>query len=219
MNDPHPALDGATTALQKRIEELTAALESKTRESFSWESDYRGLEDKCRERDDKFEAAESEVARLREERETLRLAVEAGRLLIATERAAREQAEADRDQRIADLTREWSAHAMTRQELKASRAAHEKAMGERDTALERVKELERACYSDGHGAHAEDLLKLRAAESALASLRTDYDACHRQHEQCMKLLELAEVQLREHPRIHALVREMLTKGELPEGSV
>lgn len=62
-----------------------------------------------------------------------------------------------------------------------------------------------------------DLCK-HTAEKALADMQADWDACHRQHEQCMKLLEICEQQ-RLPPDVGELVREMLSKGELPEGSL
>lgn len=282
----------------RRIEELTAELESKTRESFSWESEYRGLEDLCKLGDDKLEAAEAEVARLRlllQGHEALEPQVKYLRAELATERAAREQERQLKENTLGNCMM---------------------LLGERDTALARVKELEEVnsrviadcrkyehdyaaaetalasargllektpmpdpdgegptnaqvelwaqfvhdmadlLYGSGLASHPSpapvaapcagcaawreaydpspfgpqtpdevsvflrerDHVNGQCAALKIAQVQKDYDACHRQHEQCMKLLELCEQQ-RLPLDIGELVREMLAKGELPEGSL
>lgn len=47
--------------------------------------------------------------------------------------------------------------------------------------------------------------------------RRNWEACHRQHEQCMKLLEKCSLRL-SPGNLRDLVREMLSNGELPEGT-
>ena len=49
-----------------------------------------------------------------------------------------------------------------------------------------------------------------------AELRKNWDACHRQHEQCMKLLTKAMPHLAGLP-VYDLIDEMLERGELPKG--
>lgn len=49
------------------------------------------------------------------------------------------------------------------------------------------------------------------------ALRANYDACHRQHEQCMKLLQRVRPYAPRHCKLDQLICEMLEKGELPEG--
>lgn len=46
--------------------------------------------------------------------------------------------------------------------------------------------------------------------------KKEWEACHRQHEQCMKLLEKCSLRL-SPGNLRDLVREMLSNGELPEG--
>ena len=53
------------------LRECRAELESKTRESFSWESEYRGIEDKMKEQDDALDSARADLATARDARERL----------------------------------------------------------------------------------------------------------------------------------------------------
>lgn len=139
--------------LERRIEELTAELEQERRKYLDMvEHNARNVL-----------AAESEVARLRDRLEAA----------LATERAAREQAEATvsrlraRENSVAD-------------QIEASQAAYVRSLqGERNTALARVKELENETYIQKNELKHVDRLyrarvsELEAAESALA------DAQHR----------------------------------------
>jgi hypothetical protein len=84
------------------------------------------------------------------------------RAALATEREARERAEKEASQYKLRFEKTAKSH-------EAANAHLKRAERERDTALARVEDLERVCYSDGRGMHAEDLLKLQAAETALAS--------------------------------------------------
>lgn len=119
--------------------------------------------------------AQSEVARLREELKVSQDSADSWRRArdslftdLATERTAREKAEAE----AAGRKDERDIHYRLRQQAES----------DRDTALGRVKDLERACYSDGHGMHAEDLLKLGAAETALASARAKLERLEQRSE-------------------------------------
>lgn len=73
-------------------------------------------------------------------------------------------AQQDTERHIADLTREWSAHEMTRRELAASRAAHEKAMAERDHLRKQiriaVRKLEQDLEFGERSAYVEEALEL-----------------------------------------------------------
>lgn len=61
-------------------------------------------------------------------------------------------------------------------------------------------------------------LRLADAQDRIIKVSDDYDACHRQHEQCMKLLERCSFVLLPSP-LRDWVRLMLSKGELPEGTL
>lgn len=112
--DPHPALDGATTALQRRIEELTAELRVT-------EAGHAATKEALKQTDCALateRAAHAEARELCHRWETARNA----------ERAAREQAES----------------ALERMTTSRNTSEHTRIMAERerDTALARVKELE-----------------------------------------------------------------------------
>ena len=143
----------------------------------------------CRRRDD----LEAEVARLREEltaaheREQQKR-VDYAQILAVQERDLHAE-RAAHEQTRAELERWRTAWGgdfgpQTPDEVSVFLRESERVQGQVSAceiakALARVAELEqknegleRACYGDGRGAHAEDLLKLQAAESALASART-----------------------------------------------
>ena len=54
----------------------------------------------------------------------------------------------------------------------------------------------------------------------VSMLEGEFEACHRQHEQCMKLLEWSRPHVpKDGSQLDHLLAEMLSKGELPEGSL
>jgi hypothetical protein len=125
-----------------------------------------------------LEGAEMDVHVLRMERDNAESEAEALKVQrddwhkLADERSAElVRLTEERDRQIADITREWSAHAMTRQELKASRAAHEQAMRERDAALDLTKEAAAQLENHALALCSEDSPEEEAVSQVIALLR------------------------------------------------
>lgn len=141
-SDPHPALDGATTALRRRIEELTAELSGATQAHHMLRAE---LEDE-----------RSARWRLQAARDAQLERAEKAEADVRTARAAREQAE--------------KAVRLLEQSNDAKLEMWQQAERERETALERVASQDADLAANAEAFRSLNDRAL-AAESALASAR------------------------------------------------
>lgn len=176
-HDPHPALDGATTALYRRNQELTLELEKLSEGWSARGRDIGALQQRISElelgidsaisklagRDTRIEELTAELERWKSAADQdLKASLET-QTALATERAAREQ---DRKAWLAACAKPEDARDVKQLLKDALRLMQ----SERDTALERVKESD-AIVSNQLRKLAEQHESLQADEAALASAR------------------------------------------------
>lgn len=120
------------------------------------------------------------------------------------------------------LQRELAALRLANDALVTECGACQTALREEEKEVARLRALvgeleDAAVWSDKRIAQLSDEEKQLAQALATADeYKRDWEACHRQHEQCMRLLEMAEPWVVATP-LGKLIREMRALGELPEG--